>query len=77
MMISTPHLARLRDDLRERRRTRAARRVLEAQLASYVGAAEVDDLLASLSHHDGPDAEEIRSILVRKRTRDNTRLFAA
>jgi hypothetical protein len=51
--------------------------VLEEQLASYVGAAEVDDLLASLSQHDGPEAEQIRSILARRLADDRSRLFAA
>ena len=77
MTVTTSRLARLRDELRERRRARASRRVLEEQLASYVGAAEVDDLLASLSHHDGPEAEQIRSILARRLADDRSRLFAA
>jgi hypothetical protein len=77
MTHSTSRLTRLRDDLQRRRQTRAARRVLEAQLASYVGAAEVDDLLAAVSHDDGPDAEQIRSILVRRRAQATPRLFAA
>jgi hypothetical protein len=70
-------LTRLRDDLRERRRARAARRVLEDQLASYVGPAEVDDLLAALSEHDGPEADQIRSILTGRLAGNRSRLFAA
>lgn len=77
MTFTAPRLTRLRDDLRERRRARTARRVLEEQLASYVGAAEVDDLLASLSGQDGPEADQIRSILTRRLAADRPRLFAA
>jgi hypothetical protein len=81
MTLMTSHLTRLRDELRERRRTRAADRAahreLETQLASYVRTAEVDDLLASMSDYDGPEAEQIRSILFRKLAEDRSRVFAA
>jgi hypothetical protein len=77
MTLTTPRLTRLRDELRERRRARAAQRVLEEQLASYVGPAEVDDLLASLADQDGPDADQIRSILTRRLGGYQSRLFAA
>ena len=55
--------SRLRAGLRERRETRAARRALEAELASYTSDADVNDLLALLSHHDSEEAEQMRSIL--------------
>ena len=54
--------AGLRDHLRN---NRAARRALEADLASFTTRAEVDDLLAAMSDMDSPEADQIRTILIR------------
>lgn len=51
------------DELRERRRDRAARVALRRELATYNTPAEVDDLLGALPDRDDSAAEEIRSIL--------------
>lgn len=56
-------VSRLRATLRTRRQDRAAERSLRAELASYTTDAEVADLLAALSTHDGAEAERMRSIL--------------
>jgi hypothetical protein len=41
------------------------RRALEADLASFTTRAEVDDLLEAMSDIDSPEADQIRTILVR------------
>jgi hypothetical protein len=54
----------LRASWGERRQAKAARRSLEAELASYRTPAEVEDLFAALRRHDdAPTAEEMRTIL--------------
>ena len=61
-----PHgwLTELRSARSERRRARAARRALEAELATYRTPAEVQDLFAALrTQDDNPTAEGMRSIL--------------
>ena len=59
-------LTGLRSAAQERRRTRASRRALEAELASYRTPAEVEDLFATLRQHDdNATAEEMRRILFR------------
>ncbi len=55
--------AGISDELRVRRRDRAAHAALRRELATYSTPAEVDDLLGALSDHDDSAAEEIRSIL--------------
>lgn len=57
--------ASFRDELLERRQVRAEYRALERDLASYSTRAEVDDLLGSIRHAEGADAERIRLILAR------------
>ena len=59
-------LGEVRSSLSERRQARAARRTLEAELASYRTPAEVEDLFAALERtpDDDPTAEQIRTILV-------------
>jgi hypothetical protein len=54
----------LRDRFRDSRGARA-RRALEADLASFTTQADVDDLLAALSDIDSPEADQIRTILIR------------
>ena len=56
-------LGGLLDRLADRRRARAAYRSLEAELASYTSASDVNDLLAQLAQHEGAEAERMRSIL--------------
>jgi hypothetical protein len=58
-------MTELRSTLNERRRTRAARRALEAELATYRTPAEVEDLFATLrTQDDNPAAEDMRTILL-------------
>jgi hypothetical protein len=56
--------AGLRDRFRDSRGA-GARRALEADLASFTTRAEVDDLLAAMSDLDSPEADQIRTILIR------------
>ncbi len=57
-------LAELRAAAQERRRTRASRRALENELATYRTPAEVEDLFATLRREDdNPAAEAMRRIL--------------
>jgi hypothetical protein len=51
-------------ELRERREARAAYRALERELASYRTPREVDDLLGTIDDQDGPEAQQIRDILL-------------
>lgn len=60
-------LTTMRDDLRERRASRAAKRKLQAELAHYSTRAEVDDLMALLRHQEGAQAQEVRDILTSNR----------
>lgn len=53
-----------RDELRQRREATAAYRELQQQLASYQSPWEVDDLLGVISDEDGPEAQQIRDILL-------------
>jgi hypothetical protein len=59
----------LRDELRQRREARAARRALERELATYTTPNEVDDLLGVLHDRDDAAAEEIRTIVLRNQLR--------
>jgi len=62
-------VATVRDDLRERREARAARRLLERELTSYSTPAEISDLLGSLHGQDGEAAEAVRDIVLRNQLR--------
>ena len=57
-------LTKIRDDLRERREARARYRTLQQELASYQTRREIDDLLGAISEQEGPEAEQIREILL-------------
>ena len=62
---SADWLTGVRSSLSERRRARAARRSLEAELASYRTPAEVEDLFAAVrDQDDDPTADQIRTILM-------------
>jgi hypothetical protein len=67
--------AGLRGHFRDGRGARA-RRALEADLASFTTRAEVDDLLAAMSDIDSPEADQIRTILIRN-VADRPSPFAA
>ena len=54
----------IRDELRERRAARAAHETLKRELASYQTAREVDDLLGVIADQEGPEAQQIRDILL-------------
>lgn len=54
----------LRDELRERREAHAAYVTLRRELASFQTAREVDDLLGVIAHQEGPEAQQIRDILM-------------
>jgi hypothetical protein len=57
---STNRLSTYLDERRERRR---AARALRRDLSTYTTRADIDDLLAALDRHEGPQAQAIRSIL--------------
>ena len=63
----------VKDELRERREARAARRQLEADLATYRTPADIEDLLASVDADDSPEAEVIRGILMDNLSRYHSR----
>jgi hypothetical protein len=66
---STRLVATVRDELRERRQERAARRSLERELASYTSASEVNDLLMLMSDVDSTEADAMREVLLRQQMR--------
>jgi len=63
-MSTTTLWTTVKDELRERRETRAARNALRADLANYRTPHEIDDLLASVDAQETPDAELIRGVLM-------------
>ena len=54
---------RLSTYLDERRERRRATRALRRDLSTYTTRADIDDLLAALDRHEGPQVQAIRSIL--------------
>jgi hypothetical protein len=62
-LASLQALVTVRDELRERRQARRDYRDLARELSSYNTRADVDDLLASIAHQEGSDAELVRRIL--------------
>lgn len=66
---STRLVATVRDELRERRQERAARRSLERELASYTSPSEVNDLLTLMSDVDSTEADAMREVLLRQQMR--------
>lgn len=62
-------VATVRDELRERRDDRAARRTLERELATYTTPGDINDLLFAMAGQDDPAADEVREILVRNQLR--------
>ena len=53
----------LRDELRDSRETRAARRSLAGDLATYTSASDLNDLDAILDRYSDEDTADIRRIL--------------
>ncbi len=53
----------LRRQVRARREARAAHRRLVNELSSYTTKSDIEDLLLSIRHEDGPEAQRIRDIL--------------
>jgi hypothetical protein len=66
---STQLVATVRDELRDRRTTRATRRTLERELASYTTTADVNDLLGSLRGQDEAAIQQIREVVMRNQLR--------
>ncbi len=63
--MNTSHLwSTVKDELRERREARDASRKLHADLATYRTPRDIDDLLATMSHDDSPEAGEVRDVLM-------------
>ncbi len=62
--VRSSWVTELRSSVSRRRQARAARRALEAELATYRTPAEVQDLFAALrTQDDNPTAEDMRRIL--------------
>ncbi len=79
MSISTTineRMTTIRNQVRERRQERAEHRALERELASYRTPSEIDELLVVLGQHEGPEAQEVRNILLQNQ-RPTPPLFRA
>jgi hypothetical protein len=70
-------VASVRDDLRERRRDRAARRDLERELATRRSHGEMTDLLTLINRDDSPAADELREVLLRQQLRQGLHRYAS
>ena len=57
----------VRDELRQARAARAARKALEHDLASYTSQADLNDLGAILNRHSEEETRDIRRILASRR----------
>ena len=66
----------IQTEARERRQQRAEHRALERELAGYRTPNEIDELLIVIGHHDGPEAQEVRDILLQNQ-RPTPPLFRA
>lgn len=62
-------VATVREERRDRREARTARRTLERELATYETPSEINDLLDSLRGQEGSDVEQIRNIVLRNQLR--------
>jgi hypothetical protein len=69
-------ISAIRDELRERREARAAYDALKRELASYQTPREVDDLLGVIANQEGPEAQQLRDMLLDNR-RPATTLYRA
>lgn len=57
-------ITRMLDGRRERREARARQAALKQDLATFRTKREVDDLLGAVRDQDGPQADQIRDILL-------------
>lgn len=57
-------ISALSTGLRKRRDDRTAYLALEGDLSTYRTAREVDDLLGTIAGQDGPEAQQVRDILL-------------
>ena len=60
--------ATVRDDLRDARAARAARKALEHDLAGYTTASDLNDLGAILDRHSEEETADIRRILATRQS---------
>jgi hypothetical protein len=63
-----PLWASIRDELRDARAARAARKSLERELAGYTSPRDLNDLEAILDRYDEDETADIRSILAARRS---------
>ena len=76
-IVPIRHLVSLiQDAVRERREARATYRALVQELASYRNPHEITDLLGTFTDQEGPEAEQIRDILLNNQ-RPTTALYRA
>jgi hypothetical protein len=64
----SPRLTAVRDELRDARAARAARKSLERDLASYRSESDLNDLGAILDRHSEEETADIRRILAGRRS---------
>jgi hypothetical protein len=64
---ASPRWAAIRDEVRHARATRAERKSLERDLASYTSEADLNDLDAILDRHSEEETRDIRRILAGRR----------
>ncbi len=67
----------VRDELRERREVRAREHELRRELSAYTAPAEIDDLLATLEHHEEQGTEVEDTALIRRILLQNLRTHYA
>jgi hypothetical protein len=65
-LITHPRWTALRGQFEHARDTRATRRALERELATYTSQSDLDDLHAMLDRHPDHQTAEIRRILARR-----------
>ena len=70
-------LTELRSSLSERRQAKAARRAIEAEVASYRTTAEIEDLFAALRREDDPTNDAMSRILFANLQQSSNGRFAA
>lgn len=64
----SPLWASIRDELRDARAARAARKSLERQLASYTSPRDLNDLEATLARYSDDETADIRRVLAARRS---------
>ena len=79
MSISTSireRMTTIRDQARERRQERAERQALQRELSSFRTPSEIEELLVVLWQQDGPQAQDVRDIVLQNQ-RPTPPLFRA